>query len=159
MLTTFDPDRGAGNFQGHFTKVNVIDPAAPGHTPNLVLDPSKPYEIEVEWALDGTDVPLYISALDDKWNIQVFAESMGPGPELKIAEDNSLAKGAPGVNVTYSKTVTIPAGVLQEGNPGQDVSGVYKLTVAVFLNSSLGAPGFDIAGFAEGPIIRVENPL
>jgi len=29
----------------------------------------------------------------------------------------------------------------------------------VFLNSNLGFPGFDVSGYIEGPVIRVENPL
>jgi hypothetical protein len=30
--------------------------------------------------------------------------------------------------------------------------------VSVFLNSNLGSPGFDVTGFREGPILKMENP-
>ena len=45
-------------------------------------------------------------------------------------------------------------------NPGDPlVSGVYKLVVTVFLDSVFGSPGYDIMGFAEGPVIKMENPV
>ena len=156
MLSTFDPDKGA-LFKGEFTKVDVIDPAKPGHGPNLVIDGTKPFEIHVEWTLTGSDVPLYLAALAGTWSIEVFAESMGPGPEKRIAYGTTPA-GTPGTPKTYSYTLNVPANTLPEGNPGSNVaSGVYKLVCTCFLNSTLGAPGFDIAGFAEGPVIRVES--
>jgi len=159
-LTEFDPDKGP-LFTGEFTKVDVIDPALPGHVRNLVIDPSKPFEIVVEWKIEGSDVPLYLTALDATWSIEAFAESIGPGPDLHIASD-TLSKGtAPfPTTKTYSKTLTVPANKLPEHDPGQDdPSGVYMLVVTVFLNSNIGAPGFDISGFHEGPMIRVENPI
>ncbi len=54
----------------------------------------------------------------------------------------------------------MPPNSLDEENPGNPlVSGVYKLVVTVFLNSVFGSPGYDIMGFAEGPVIKVENPV
>ncbi|HVE97267.1 MAG TPA: hypothetical protein VNA67_09825 [Pseudonocardiaceae bacterium] len=55
--------------------------------------------------------------------------------------------------------MTVAAGTLEEHEPGTDRSGIYKLAVAVFLNSSLGTPGFDLTGFREGPMIQAENPI
>lgn len=55
-------------------------------------------------------------------------------------------------------TLTVRAGTLPEGDPGSQVSGIYKLVASVFLNSNLGSPGFDMVGFNEGPIIQIENP-
>ena len=53
--------------------------------------------------------------------------------------------------------MTVAAGTLQEGNPGSNTSGVYKLAAVVFLDSQLGVLGYDLAGFSEGPIIEVES--
>ncbi len=160
-LTQFDPDKGP-LFVGEFTKVDVIDPALAGHVRNLVIDPSKPFDVEIEWKVKGTDVPLYLEALDANWSIEVFAESIGPGPDLRIAS-GTLSKGTPpfALEEAYAKTLTVAANTLPEHNPGQnDPSGVYKLVVTVFLNSSIGPAGtYDIAGFYEGPMIRVENPV
>lgn len=156
MLTQFDPDKGP-LFKGEFTSITVKDPAIPGHTPNLVLDPGKPFEITLDWKLQGTDVPLYLASADATWSIEAFAESIGPGPEVRLGI-GTLAKG-PSVNpASYSHTLTIPANTLPEGNPfpGQP-SGVYKIVCTVFLNSAVSG-GFDIAGFLEGPVVRVEDP-
>jgi hypothetical protein len=42
------------------------------------------------------------------------------------------------------------------GNPSQ--SGTHKIVVTTFLNSELGSVGYDMMGYAEGPIIKVEDP-
>jgi hypothetical protein len=47
-----------------------------------------------------------------------------------------------------------------EENPGDPTqSGTYKIVVTTFLDSDLGPVGYDMMGYAEGPIIKVENPL
>ncbi|MGH9838856.1 MAG: hypothetical protein ACREEM_08740 [Blastocatellia bacterium] len=158
-LSTFDPDRGA-DFKGEFLVFEVRDPALPTHQPNLVIDPSQPFDIQLEWRLAGNDVALYIAALGGNWDIEVFAESIGPGPDLRIAADNTVP-AAPAANLRdYKKTLTVAANTLPEGNPGAgNPSGVFRLVATVFLNAGLGAPGKDIVGFAEGPIIMVEDPV
>jgi hypothetical protein len=157
----FDPDKGV-NFKGEFLSIEVLDPAAATHTPNLVVDPTLPFEIKVKWKIEGNEVPLYLAALDASWSVEAFAESIGPGPEVRLAVAN-VAKGAGTGTATlknYEATLTVPAGTLQEGNPFPgSPSGVYKIVVTAFLNSSIGAPGFDIAGFGEGPLIRAESPI
>ncbi len=165
MLSTFDPRRQVGNtnlFTGEFTKVEVRDPAGPPNVANLVVDPSKPFTINVEWQLTGDDVPLYLAALgngSNRWSVEAYAESMGPGPEIQIAS-TTVAVGPAASPRSYQATLTVPANTLPEGNPGNGgPSGVYKLVTTCFLDANLQHPGFDIAGFAEGPIIRVENPI
>ena len=71
--------------------------------------------------------------------------------------DKNTFTACAGVNCReYTVTVTVPANTLQEDSG--DVSGIYKLVVSVFLNSNLGSPGFDVTGFREGPIIKMEDP-
>lgn len=158
MLSTFNPHQVVGSnvlIKGEFTSVQVRDPAGPPNVQNLVVDRSKPFNIDVEWELSGINAPLYLAALDANWSVEAYAESMGPGPELQIASTTVPKNGN-----RYSTTLVVPANTLEEGNPGNGgPSGVYKLTVTAFLNSSLGgSTGFDIAGFAVGPMIRVEDP-
>lgn len=159
--TQFDPDRGPA-FKGEFIKFEVNDPVVAPHVANHVLNPDAPFNIHLEWRLTGADVPLYIAALGGDWSVEVFAEVIGPGTDLRIA-NGSLAAGAPALLKDYSIDLTVAAGTLQEGGivpPTGDPanSGVYKLIACVFLNSDIGPGGFDITGFAEGPMIRVENP-
>ena len=157
MLSRFDPDRGS-EFKGEFTEVLVLDPASPGQNPNYVLNPAKEAHVKVSWKLEGRLVPLYVRALEDPWVIKLFAETMGPGDDLYIAT-SQVEKGDPAQQKTYETTLVIPPYTLKEGNPTSNNSGVYKLVITAFLDSRLGTPGFDISGFTEGPLIRVENPL
>ena len=65
--------------------------------------------------------------------------------------------------------LTVPAGTLSEENPGDPTqSGTYKIVVTTFLDSALGAVGYDMMGYAEarsstsrarcGPSIQVGPP-
>jgi hypothetical protein len=158
--TQFDPDKGP-LFQGRFTEVTVLDPAIPGHEPNLVLDRTKPFEVRVTWRLKGSDVNLYLAALEPEFSIACYAESIGPGPEVILAEEteptaNSTVVGPQELEWTH--TLSVPADVLEEENPGPaGPSGTYRLVSTVFLNSAVPG-GYDIAGFSDGPMIKVENP-
>jgi hypothetical protein len=148
-------------FIGDFTNVKVVDPAAPPPlmVGNRVIDPSKPFTIEVEWKLSGFFVPLWLAALGGNWVVEAYAESIGPGQEKRIAVAN-VPVGPTVQPKTYAVTLNVPAGTLEEHSEGPaGPSGVYRLTVSAFLNSSLGVPGYDIAGFTEGPIIKCENPV
>lgn len=165
MQGHFDPQLEVNGFNlinGEAETLVIIDPATPNppFVKNLVVDGTKPFDVKVKWKLDGYLVPVWLSALtSSQWNVELFAESMGPGPEIRIAS-GTLPVG-PIVNPkTYELTLTVPANTLPEGNPAaNDPSGIYRLTASIFLNSNLGAPGYDIAGFAEGTIIKVESPL
>jgi hypothetical protein len=58
---------------------------------------------------------------------------------------------------SYTANVLASASGLSEHDPSSPESGIYKLSVAVFLNSTLPAPGFDLVGFRGGPLIQVES--
>jgi hypothetical protein len=145
---------------GDVTTVVVIDPAAtfpPFEVGNHVLNRNDSFDVRVDWEVTGLLRPLWLAALGGNWNVQVFAESIGGGPEILLARDDSVAAD-PNVG-NYSVTLTVPPNALDEGDPGSNTSGIYKLVVSVFLDSTLGQPGFDMTGFNEGPIIQVEDPV
>lgn len=170
-MQQFDPNI-PGFMQGDVTTVTLTAPAgfpAPA-LPNRVVDPSKGFTLNIAWEAYGALVPLWLAALSDTWRIEVYAESLGGGPEIRIGsaqkpKTNTVActANAGATNCTkWEVDVNVPAGTLPEGNPGgaaNSPSGIYKLAVSVFLNSTLGTPGFDLVGFHEGPIIQVENPV
>ena len=59
----------------------------------------------------------------------------------------------------YTAKLTVPPNTLNEENPGDPTqSGTYKVVVTTFLDSALGPVGYDMMGYAEGPIIKVESP-
>jgi len=164
-MSTFDPHLetpGGGPvlFKGEFTHIRCVDPAAtfPALSQeNLVMNGSQPFNIELKWELSGSLVPLWLSALGGSWSVEGFAESVGPGPEIQIAANSVPVNASQSV---YSTTMIVPANTLPEGNPGPGgPSGKYKIICSCFLNSSLGPPGYDISGFVEGPVIRIENPI
>ena len=157
-MQQFDPNI-PGLIEGNITTVVVIDPTntfPPFEVGNHVLNRNDSFQINVEWTITGLLGPLWLSALGGNWNVQVFAESLGGGPEILLARDDSVAADPNTSN--YAVQLTVPPTALAEGDPGSNVSGIYKLVVSVFLNSSLGNPGFDMTGFNEGPIIQVEDP-
>lgn len=160
-MADFDPQMDPNLFYGGFTTVQVIDPAVPmpPMVGNRVIDPSKPFSIKVEWELKGFFVPLWLAALGGNWVVEAYAESLGPGPEKRIALVN-VPVGPAVQPKTYSVTLPVAANELQEHTPGPaGPSGIYRLTISAFLNSTLGAPGYDIAGFADGPTIKAEIPV
>jgi hypothetical protein len=161
-MQQFDPNL-PGLIQGEVTATVVIDPAdtfSPFEVGNHVLNRADPFQVKVDWELTGLIAKLWLAALQNnpagnQWDVSVYAESLGGGSEIRLGTElvpvdfNTLA---------YTATVDVPANVLDEHAPGTDTGGIYKLVVAVFLNSNLGAPGFDITGYNEGPIVQVENP-
>ena len=158
-MQQFDPNI-PGLIEGAVTTVVVLDPAntfPPFEVGNTVLDRKQPFKVAVQWKVTGLLRPLWLSALGGNWNVQVYAESIGGGPEVLLASDNTVA--ADPNRSDYDVTLEVPANSLPEGNPGSNISGIYKLVVSVFLNSTLGNPGFDMIGFNEGPIIQIEDPV
>ncbi|HSF85329.1 MAG TPA: hypothetical protein VLG28_06680 [Acidimicrobiia bacterium] len=157
----FDPDFTVGStvlIHGEFTDVQVLDPDL---HPNRVLDPTEPFQVVVTWQMSGIYVPLWLyegPGGDRDFQIKVFAESMGPGPEMQIgfAEVDVTNYTPCGTDCyEYSVTVNVPANTLPENLPA-DASGVYKLITTVWLNGAAAGPT-DIIGFSEAPVIQVEN--
>lgn len=158
-MQQFDPNI-PGLIEGNITTVVVRDPAGtfpPFEVGNHVLNRNDAFQIKVDWSITGLLRPLWLSALGGRWNVQVYAESLGGGPEILLASDNSVP--ADPNRADYTVQLNVPPNTLDEGNPGSNTSGIYKLVVSVFLDSTLGSPGFDMTGFSEGPIIQVENPV
>jgi len=126
-MQQFDPNI-PGLIEGEVTTVVVIDPAAhfpPFEAGNHVLDPDEAFHIKVEWKITGLLRPLWLSALGGNWNVQAYAESIGAGPEILLASDNTVAAD-PNVS-DYATTLTVSPNTLPEGDPGSQVSGIYKL--------------------------------
>lgn len=158
----FDPNIDPNLMNGEFKKVAVIE--VPGYgTGNLVIDRARPFTIEASWEIDGLLSHLWIAALGGNWSVTAYAESIGPGPEVIVKQDSVPVSSATvvGTKYTWSHNLVVPANTLPEENPGNPAgpSGVYRLVVTAFLNSTLPTPGYDIMGFADGPSIKVESPL
>lgn len=154
---TFDPYIQVGGidwFKGEFTKISLRQDELPGYLGNKVIDPAKDFFIDLEWTLTGTEVALRMYDVAD-WNINVYCESIGPGPEMNLGRQ-TLPKGSPLPGVVYTCNFKVPAGTVPE-HDGSGNSGIYKLVVAVFANAMVPGP-FDIVGFGELEcLVGVEN--
>jgi len=171
MSDRFDPnipadpsDPTAPAIEGAFLGIVAITEQQAIGKSNLVVNRDKPFDIQVSWHVFGNLTPLWLKALsvDTKnWVVTAYAESQGPGDEKSLGSVN-VPVGGPAFSQdeTYTATITVPADTLNEENPGDPTqSGVYKIVVTTFLDCDLGPVGYDMIGYAEGPVIKVESPL
>ncbi len=158
--TQFDPRveiAGVNLFKGEFTSVGLTQsPALPHHINNRAINPKESFKILVNWQVTGAEVPLRMNAVTD-WNVYAYVESIGPGPEIVLkAAPDVVARGALATTMSWSHAITVPANTLPEH--GSTASGVYKVCVVVFANSSLPGVGDDVIGFTEIMTLLAEDP-
>ena len=160
-MDQFDPNI-PGLIEGDVTSVAVLE-SAPFTVRNHVLDTTS----RSTWPSNGRcrgDRAAVACCPHDEFMSRCMP-TIGAGPEISSAprtRTRTLRQLWRGVNCQqYSVTVPVPppSGLVEDAG---DQSGIYKLVVSVFLNSSLPSTppfGFDITAFSEGPFIRVENPV
>jgi len=168
MTDRFDPNIPPAGptdpaIEGEFTGIVAITEQPTLGKSNLVVNRDKSFDIEVSWHVFGNLVPLWLTALSVKspnWVVTAYAESQGPGDEVSLGSVNVPVRGPNfTLDEAYKAKLTVPANKLHEENPGDPTqSGVYKIVVTAFLDSALGPVGYDMMGYAEGPIIKVEDP-
>ncbi len=170
-MAAFDPDLTSKFddellIRGETTDIKVKD--HDGH-PNHVLDPNLPFTMTIKWRLEGQLVPLYLDWPKAEFEVKVFAEAMGPGPEIELKPSVRIPTFGDGAyegtyyDRTYTADLEIAAKQLPEHMPGgvrearasEPCSGVYKLVATVWRNGSIPGP-YDVVGFDEGPIIQME---
>jgi hypothetical protein len=150
--------------EGEFLGVVAITEQPTLGKANLVVNRDKAFDIDVKWRVFGNLVPLWLTALSVRtknWVVTAYAESQGPGDEITLGSVEVPVRGPFFTqDEAYSAKLTVPANTLSEENPGDPTqSGTYKIVVTAFLDSDLGPVGYDMMGYAEGPIIKVESPL
>jgi hypothetical protein len=169
MTDRFDPNIPPSGptdpaIEGEFTGVVAITEKPTLGKSNLIVNRSRSFDIEVSWHVFGNLVPLWLSALSahtKDWVVTAYAESQGPGDEVTLGSVKVPVRGPQfSQDEAYKAKLTVPPNTLSEENPGDPrQSGTYKIVVTTFLDSDLGPVGYDMMGYAEGPIIKVENPL
>ena len=169
MTDRFDPDipptsPTSPSIEGEFTGIVGITEQPTLGVSNLVVNRDKPFDIEVKWHVFGNLVPLWLTALKvntPNWVVTAYAESQGPGDEVTLGSVNVPIGGPAFSNdEAYTAKLTVPANTLHEENPGDPTqSGTYKVVVTTFLDSVIAGVGYDMMGYAEGPIIKVESPV
>jgi hypothetical protein len=168
MTDRFDPNIPPAGptdpaIEGEFTGIVAITERPTLGKSNLVVNAEESFDVEVAWHVFGNLVPLWLTALSvntPDWVVTAYAESQGPGDEKTLGEVR-VPVGGPlfSQDEAYKAKLTVPPGTLAEENPGDPTqSGTYKIVVTTFLDSALGPVGYDMMGYAEGPIIKVEDP-
>jgi len=168
MTDRFDPNIPPAGptdpaIEGEFTGIVAITERPTLGKSNLVVNRAESFDIDVSWHVFGNLVPLWLTALSvssPNWVVTAYAESQGPGDEVSLGSVD-VPVGGPlfSLDEAYSAKLTVPPFTLPEENPGDPTqSGTYKIVVTTFLDSNLGAVGYDMMGYAEGPIIKVEDP-
>lgn len=151
----FDPHVQASGeelFRGEFLSVDIRDlPSLPHEVPNRVLELQKEFFIEVAWKVSGVEVPLRMSAVNH-WSVFVYGESVGPGPELALMQAPIQVPVGPMKPETMSWSETLALKFPIEQFDEND-SGVYKLCIVIFAESSLPGAGNDIIGYTEIPTV------
>jgi hypothetical protein len=169
MTDRFDPNIPPGGptdpaIEGEFLGIVAITEKPTLGKSNLIVNRDQTFDIEVEWRVFGNLVPLWLTALSVRsknWVVTAYAESQGPGDEVTLGSVD-VPVGGPFFQQEekYKAKLTVPGNLLSEENPGDPTqSGTYKIVVTTFLDSDLGPVGYDMMGYAEGPIIKVESPL
>ena len=168
MTDRFDPNIPPAGLtdpaiEGEFTGIVAITDRPTLGKSNLVVNGDKDFEIDVSWHVFGNLVPLWLTALSvntKDWVVAAYAESQGPGEEKSLGEVRVPVRGPLfSQDEAYSAKLTVKAGTLPEEDPGNlNQSGTYKIVVTTFLDSAIGGVGYDMMGYAEGPIIKVESP-
>jgi hypothetical protein len=168
MTDRFDPNIPPAGptdpaIEGAFTGIVAITEQPTLGKSNLVVNRTKTFDIDVSWHVFGNLVPLWLTALSvssPNWVVTAYAESQGPGDEVFLGRVDVPVRGPLfSQDEAYTAKIKVPAFKLPEENPGDETqSGTYKIVVTTFLDSNLGPVGYDMMGFAEGPIIKVEDP-
>jgi|SRR5215475_13541932 len=114
--------------------------------PASVLEADLDFTIAAKWSIDKYSA----AALGGQWELSAYVESIGAGPEKQIGP---TAKVLLTGGTSYSATIKVPAGTLPD-DPAAPTSGVYKLVTVLLLRGPFGKVS-DVAGFVEGPMLRI----
>ncbi len=140
----FEPQNIPPNFfTGQITAFAVLDPN--GLAPTTIIRTTDQWFVRVDWVIAG----IVADSLAGTWQVRAFLESMGPGFEGQVGQQNINLAVDPTTPRNYSSTLAIPANTVP--------AGTYKLVVTVNYLTPANQPGF-MAGYEEGPIIQVFAP-
>jgi hypothetical protein len=118
----------------------------PGDDESNVIKISQNWGVRVKWDLDGSLIPFICGY----WCINLFMESIGPGPELQLPEKEIELKLDPCEHPDgkYHYDIKVRAGTVPVGCCATP----YKLVVAVTYKDMCHCPRA-MAGFVEGPMV------
>jgi hypothetical protein len=122
----------------------IIDPGLP---PADIIKVGTPFQVKVDWEIHGTAVPLVAGT----FRVQVFFESIGPGPETvdppaPINVPVASVPLLPGPQRQYTINVPVPGALLTPG--------AYNMVALLTYLDVSNNPG-PMAGFSDEKILQV----
>lgn len=109
-----------------------------GNPASTIISMQDSWTLQVVWNLSGTLVP----SIGGKWQVRAYLESLGPGPEMLIANRTVNMDGS----LNYAENFVI--------GPGEpNTAGAYKLVTVLTSTNLLGAPA-PFAAYDEGGILQ-----
>jgi len=150
---------GPGNpfFDGEFSSFHHELPGV-GVPPSNVIRTDQEWHVHIEWKTTGVLNPM----IGGNWHIHCYLESLGPGPDVDIQDENADAHVVPltpaGGDIFYNAVFNVKQNVinLPPGTPMLQ-TGLYRLVVALTYIDLANTPG-PIAAFQEGPVLQFYNP-
>jgi hypothetical protein len=127
-------------FSGTFDASVMDNNGAPAE----VLEAGAPIRVRTQWNINALAALL----LGGQWEVTVYAESIGPGPERQIVTTTIPLTGG----LRYGAIVSVPPRTLPD-DPAPPISGVYKV-VTVLTHRNFGKTS-DVAAIVEGPMVRI----
>lgn len=124
------------NYLSGTFNTKVTDPH--GVDAGTIISMTDDWHLQVSWKVQGTLVPLVCG----KWHIRAYLESIGPGPEVLVANRTIDMSG----NSDYSETFFIGPNVPNREGP-------YKLVTVMTSTNKFGKPA-PFAAYDEGPILQ-----
>ncbi|HWM59549.1 MAG TPA: hypothetical protein VNO83_17100 [Pseudonocardia sp.] len=112
--------------------------------PSSVLDAGTDITVDANWEISQLAALL----LGGEWEVAAYAESIGPGPEVKLGAVTVPLNGG----TTYSATITVPATTLPNP-PAAGESGAYKVVV-LLTHRNFGQVS-DVSAIVEFPVVRI----
>jgi hypothetical protein len=122
-------------FHGHM-QAQVTDPH--GTPAPTIISLTDDWHLQVNWQVHG----LFVPSICGTWQIRAYLESIGPGPELLVANRDVAMTGAN----TYSQLFFIGPNIPSDPGP-------YKLVTVITSLNALGTPA-PFAGYDEGQVLQ-----
>ncbi len=117
-----------------------------GVEPLNIIRTDQEWAVQLKWQLEGTLVPF----IAGKWQIHLYLESVGPGPELRLPQGNiEVEVPLNKKNGQYEYESRVPPGAVTT----EHTTTLYKVVAAVTYITPYGDPG-PMAGFVEGPMLQ-----
>jgi hypothetical protein len=124
----------------------------PQFPPSTVIRTDQDWGVQIDWTMEG---PL-TEWIDANFHINVYLESMGPGPEFALPPLIINTKSVPVALVGGAKQRSYSEQVLV--NAGDIPAGVYRVVTTLHLFEAASGTPTPVAGFIDNGMVNLFDP-